>query len=162
MLGAALREGGALFLAGLALHVVLWRLRPPKSHALALIAVFAAPALAYAAARGASERTAAVLLLYAALAAAYAQTYPAAQAESPTLSIAALLARAPGGMTRAELRARLRAEGLVRERVQDLLHAGLLVPGGAKDSLRLSPKGTALLPPFRLFRRALGLAEGKG
>lgn len=158
----------AAFLAALAVHAIIWRIRLPRSRAAALIAVFAVtPAVSYGAlalrglpcgtALGAAELAAAGLL-YAALSAAYIMSYPAFEAISPTLAIALMLGRS-GGLTKEELSRSIGGE-LLGPRIKDLSDSGLITI--SNGSYGLTAKGRLLSGFFTGFRAFLGLPEGDG
>ena len=157
-----------LFAAALAVHILAWRRRRPRRHLLALSLVFLAPAALFPAAfawagAGSAFDACAALLLYAATAAAYIQTYPAVQAMSPSLQVMRFLDRGPAaGRTREELARGLSVERMLRDRVQDLLDARLLLENPSNGRLRVAWEGHAILWPLILLRRALGLDIGRG
>ncbi len=158
--------GFSLFFSCLALHVILWRWRHPRRHALALLGVFFLPLLAFGAFfcgwhHGNLLDLTAIGLLHMALACAYIQIYPAVQAFSPTLVILLLVDKSmPEGVTQEELSEKLDDRFLLGARITDLVDANLIREAGGQ--LSLAPRGSQLIAFFIAFRRALGLGLGKG
>ncbi len=169
----ALLIPAAAFVICMAVHVIFWRMSPPKNRGMALVwiliilptamaAVFLfltrlgflpdVTGLAY------SEWTAALLLLWA-FAAAYIATYPAFEAISPSLAMALAISRS-NGMTREELISGFADEDLFEPRVNDLVHSGLA--RRERDRLYLTARGRLVAKCFVLFRAFLALEEGKG
>ncbi|MBI3548165.1 MAG: hypothetical protein HY078_03830 [Elusimicrobia bacterium] len=163
----AFTHAAVLFAAGLALHVLVWRRRRPDRHLTALLFVFAIPGAAFVGWSGAAgvstTQVAAALLLYAALAVSYIQVYPAAQASSPTLWMLLVIGASGGkGISETGLREQLASASMVRDRIDDLVRAGLALEDAASGRLELTPAGRRFVSPFILLRSALGLAPGEG
>ena len=157
----------SIFLFCLAFHIILWRLRHPKRHALTLLLTFFVPLFLVALFMimfridVAWPTLAAVGLLHAAISCAYIQVYPASQADSPSLKVLLLVGKSmPVGMTENEIQASFNEVALLEARIQDLIDSGLAAESGGK--LELSPRGRLLITPFILLRRMLGLDAGKG
>lgn len=99
--------------------------------------------------------------MHAALSCAYIQVYPASQADSPSFKILLLVRKSmPAGMTQREIRAIFNSKVLLEDRLQDLTHAGLIKE--YESNLELTQKGHALILPFMILRRLIGLPMGKG
>jgi len=166
--------GIALFAIAFGVHVVRWRIAPPKGSAailirtlVAAIAVAALAALSIDyfipdAARWFPEGVGAwceSVTLALAIAASYVMTYPAVEVESPSFLIVEFLKEAGvHGVTRQDLHERLNNAALVRPHVQDLLHEGLAVEQGAV--LRLTARGRCVAFVFMSWRQMLGATKG--
>ena len=162
-------QAGSLFIAAMGLHVFVWRRHHPRRHLLALAAVFFVPVLLFLAGIALYARRALgvgvceSVLLYAAFAASYIQVYPAAQASSPTLWILLMVGgREPSGISKADIQEQIGLGSLVQDRVQDLLDAGLVEQRSGAGGLSLTARGSAMVLPFILLRRFLGLQVGRG
>jgi hypothetical protein len=170
---SVLLVGFTLFAACLTLHIMMWRIRRPRSDVRALFVIFLiAPTLGGVALFGASLLAsggqvpaaldvAAVLLVHWALASAYLLTYPAAQAQSPSLEIAFAVGRSmPRGLSREEILALLNSEALVHARMDDLVANRLVRADGDRYVLTIS--STRLIRGFLGFRALLGLPKQGG
>jgi hypothetical protein len=166
-------SGFCVFLTSMLLHVMVWRIFSPRSYFKALPAVFLAiPAAAVIAAASTPLFSLylgfmdgvdwlAAFFLHLSLAAAYIMTYPALQANSPSLvMILHIEASMPEGLTSGELGGLFDAQGLVGDRIEDLKTSGLIKVEGSRCAI--TPKGRALLAPFIILRRLLGLPAGLG
>ena len=149
-------SGIGTFFTCLAFHVILWRFYHPKRHALALFGVFFTG--------GAFVMTVfhlfsvPAMFLHAALSCGYIQLYPACQAQSPSVTILKAVGERP--MTEAEIRSLLDPEKTFQNRIEDLTASGLVKEQNGK--LSLSERGRAFILPFIVYRRLLGIPEGKG
>lgn len=160
--------GTSLFLISVGVHIAVWRWLRPAKEFTALVSVFIvlpavltvlAPLAGFV--RFDALELAGVFLLGFALSAAYISSYPALQASSPSLVMLLYLKRTGGaGMSLDELAAVFSAEGLVKDRVNDLLRAGLVTLDGGRCFI--TAKGRLLLGPFAALRRVLGLSAGRG
>lgn len=170
----ALAFGTATFLAGLVLHLFIWRVRVPAgtTRALALcllggmLAFVAGCALAglhFPPARALFPDSllqfAQAMLLALSLACAYYTSYPAVEVESPSLVIASIVAaRGERGISRAELLEIFNDSAVVTPRIRDLLSDGMAEMCG--DRLKATAKGAALGRAFTRWRALLGLGIG--
>jgi hypothetical protein len=165
--------GFLAFAVCLLVHVLRWRIAPPRSHIRALFEVFfVAPSLLALLVAVVSDiapgvgfssalDVAAALLLHWALSAAYVQSYPAAQAMAPSLEIAYAVRRSmPHGLSRAELLAQLDSGALVRDRVEDLVTDRLVRL--ERDRYVLTPAAATLVRFFLGLRALLGLRRPGG
>ena len=66
----------------------------------------------------------------------------------------------PSGMTKEEVKAQFNFGKLLGDRIQDLLESGLVREHDSE--LKLTAKGHALILPFILLRKSMGLSKGKG
>lgn len=155
------------FLVCLVLHILIWRIRKPKEHAGALLAVFLLPltVLPYLAGLFCFSATvlewAAIFLLHAGLSFSYIQLYPASQADSPSLRIMILVSKAmPDGLTPEALTAQFDSARLFHDRLNDLAAVGQIRLDN--DRVRLTSRGRLMILPFFWLRRMIGLPWGKG
>ena len=149
-------------------HIVWFRVRPPRNRVQALLALFAAGLVAYLGGFGWSAWQAAeaqpvheitfgatAVVLYVLLALAYVIVYTAVEVDSPSAMIM-LLARQRGGegITYAELRAMLTDDYLVLARLEDLVAAGSVRFTGT--DYQLEPRGLIIARLFGAYRALLG------
>ena len=162
--------GALLFAVAIVFHVVLWNVRKPRGHFLALIVVFfVCPSLAALVAVAAgfvgagftSVDWASVALLHTALAGVYIMGYPAIQASTPTLAmLLAIGSKMPTGATYDEVKSSINVGGLMDPRLKDLEVSGFAVESEGLYSI--TARGRAFLRPFLVYRKILGLPTGKG
>ncbi len=159
--------GIGLFAGCLIAHVLLWRIRHPRNHALALIGVFFGLGggllvlIRFVCPMLSGIDLFALALLHISLSCTYIQIYPASQADSPSLKILVIVGRSmPAGMTEAEIQKHFAPEDLFTARIRDLLAVGQVRRDG--DKLVLTSKGIVLVKPFMALRKILGLSAGKG
>jgi hypothetical protein len=163
---AVLVLGIAIFLLCLLLHILLWRSLRPQKHIPALLAIFfgAGALLVFLAASGLNLSHAdafAVLLLHVAISCGYIQLYPASQADSPSVIILSAVQDAmPQGLSESELQALIQTKNAFQGRVDDLVFSGLVAD--KNGTLSLTDRGRAFILPFMIYRRLLGIPEGKG
>lgn len=164
---AVLFTAFGLFVFCLTLHILLWRFRHPRRHALALLVIFLGPLVLFPFVAVkiwplvSWIDLVAVSLLHIALSSAYIQIYPASQADSPSLRILRVVeGAAPRGLTEEEIHISFDPEKLLEARIRDLLEAGLVSSAG--DALTLTGRGRMLITPFIYLRKILGLRPGKG
>ncbi|MBN1542374.1 hypothetical protein JW992_09535 [candidate division KSB1 bacterium] len=170
--GAVLLVPVALFIAIGFVHLTLWRWRKPQQEIQALFALFVlvpvllgfALGLATDCGRGALTPIdcALALLLYSALAAAYVQTYPALQACSPSLYIAYWLGSQNTPVRETEIVGHFVEQGILQHRLEDLRREGFIRIDESTGAVALSTKGRFLARLFVVYRRLIGLEEGKG
>lgn len=164
---AAVKACAELFAACLAFHLALWRW-PGARRIPVLFAVFFAPLLvllatALKAPAGALGDILGIALGHLALSCAYIQSYPAMVPAAPTLRILLLVAaREPRGATADELLGGIGSRGLMGEAIEPLLAGGLLRRQEGSDRIEITRRGLALLWPFLLLRRIIGLPPGDG
>ena len=159
--------GLGLFIICLVCHILIWRRRHPKRHALALFIVFIVPVIVLTPLVGTVwpqlplVDLAAVMLLHVSLSCAYIQFYPASQADSPSLRILLLVGKSmPLGMTESEICSIFDPKDLFEARVDDLLSSGLIQKSSGK--LTITTQGRVFILPFIVFRNLLGLPLGEG
>lgn len=161
--------GGTLFFLGLAFHICWWRLRRPKDDIRALVAsllilpaVLALGALASQALPSLTGReTVGAILVVFAIGATYIMYYPAAQAASPTMLVVLKIARTGAeGIREADLLAAFDDDLLCREGIENLAHQRFAQDRNGR--LEVAPRGALLLRMLDLWRRALGLNQGRG
>jgi len=158
------------FVFGLGLHVVVWRIRKPKRHLLALLLVFG---LIYGVslfifsyfpwfnAYLRSWNLALYSLFYFALSCAYIQFYPAAQAQSPSLQLMLAVGKAGSqGLCEEAIVRQFATQDLRESRLNDLLDARLVAESGGK--LKLTQQGKLFVTPFIGIRQLIGYDEGQG
>ena len=160
-----LLTGLALLMFGIAcaLHVMVWRLAARTPSGGTLIALLTAAVLVQCLLAGFFLSSWSSLVLVTALAlqfaACYAISYPAMQAHSPSLEIARHLAAAgAGGISRAELYARLSEASLVRDRIDDLVRDGLATQHEGR--LRCTARGVLLARVFGGWKALLREPKG--
>ena len=152
-----------VFALACALHVVVWRLSSATPSGLTLIALLTAAVLVQCVLAGfitaSWPTTVVVTALALQFAACYAISYPAMQAHSPSLEIARHLAAAgAGGITRAELYARLSEASLVRDRIDDLVRDGLATEQDGR--LQCTGRGALLARVFAYWKALLREPKG--
>ena len=153
-----------ILLIALAVHVAVWRMSAATPSGLILIALLTgvvAAQCAFVAAFTAVPWPTLIVVTALALqtAACYVISYPALQAHSPSLEIARHLAAAgPGGITPAELYARLSEESLVRDRIHDLLRDALAVERDGR--LQCTVRGALLARAFSAWKGLLREPNG--
>ena len=159
-------EAAALFLGGLALHVVIWRVKRPESYRvwlplLVVIFLVAAPAIAWKLTRTATAAEfAAVLLLHGAASCVYIIAYTLFSSFSPSIEILRLLEQAPAGLRREDIRLEYLDSALGGNRVVTLVHDGMIQAHG--DRVRLGTGGRVIAALVLLYRHAIGLPDGAG
>ena len=164
-------SGFLVFIACLAVHVVVWRVRRPSNPPVALAVIFFVlsplpgfliarylPGLAAGISAGG---WAAVYLLHVSLSCAYIMSYPAVEAVSPSLVIALMLGRAgERGVASGEIERFFASDVVLAPRFRDLVDSGFASESGG--AFTLTPRGRAIIRFFILFRRIMGLPEGGG
>lgn len=155
-------SGLLIFLFSFSVHVVLWRLGPPKAKIRALFIVFIILPLPFLLVSPfTAEEALAVYLLCYSLSAAYIASYPAVEAVSPTIALTLKLGRAgKEGLSKKNISEMFSDNDLLAPRINDLTGSGLAVEYGG--FLKTTPNGEALVRLFIVFRKALGLREGRG
>ena len=160
----SLGGGLGLFAAGLALHVLVWRVWPPASYRawVPLLALIFGPVATLAAwltlPRG--VELAAVLLLHYALSAAYVIGYTLISAFSPSVEMLKLIDRSAGSIPVTALDLPFLAGALTDDRIRNLAQAGLVnIEAGG---LVLGDQGRRMTSVVLLYRRAIGLRDGSG
>ncbi|MDD4910529.1 MAG: hypothetical protein PHR44_07640 [Candidatus Omnitrophica bacterium] len=166
--------GLGFFLAAFLFHILIWRARPPKNHAAALLyifaVVFAFSILLFKANPGAALSGIAVpqgiyqylryCLLFISLSCAYIASYPAIEAESPSIAmILSVAAARQQGLDINIFKNKINNDTLIKPRIEDLLRAKLIYLEGNK--YKLSSAGLTVARLFTFFRGILGL-KGMG
>jgi hypothetical protein len=157
-------DGLALFVASLALHVLVWRVRRPESYRgwlPVLIMIFGPVAGGIAwLTMPAPLQLAAVLLLHGSLAAVYIIGYTLVTACSPSVELLKLLDRTPEGIPISALRLPGLAGALTGDRLDNLAGAGLIRQDGGH--VQLDVRGVQLTRLVLWYRHAIGLRDGEG
>jgi hypothetical protein len=163
-----------LFIFAFVIHIVIWRIEPPRAtgQSLILLLVTCVVGGAVLLAAGAyvlpglqpflpaplGEWIQAIVTALA-VACVYVMNYPAVEVESPTLVMIDIFARAePDGLTRDDLYQRLSNDFLVVPRIEDLLREDLATESDGK--CRLTVKGMKLEQIFNAWRRLLRAGIG--
>lgn len=121
----------AWFLAALAIHLLVWRVRIPKFQTRALLGIFAlVPAgeflLGWGPRLGTFE-VAHICLFYVALSFSYIITYSALEGDSPTLSLIRHLDRSRGqGIASKDVESFLQDRPFIKARLEALIRDGLV------------------------------------
>ena len=155
-----------IFFMVLFFHILIWRILKPKKHITSLLLVFIIIPFLFLGCLlkiffNTIDEFLLVILLHFALSFVYIQTYPAIQAWSPSLFITFLLGQSNKAFSIKEISEQIGEDSLVNDRVEDLQKEGLIVI--SQDSLIfLTRKGYFLANIFILYRKILGLEEGKG
>jgi hypothetical protein len=157
-------EGLGLFVACLALHVLVWRIRRPDDYRVwlpALGIIFGPVAATIAWFMSVTKvELAAVLLLHGSLAAVYVIGYTLISAFSPSVELLRTLDRSREGIPVSALRVPLLAGGLTGDRINNLMTSGLVREDGGR--LELGQAGVRLTSCVLLYRHAVGLPDGEG
>lgn len=149
------------------IHVMWFRLSPPRNRVQALLLLFAAGFVIFASGLvwaegqrvGAVPLPTTALMLYVLLSLAYTIIYTAVEVDSPSALIALLVhERGDNGMTFSELREVLTDDNLVMARLRDLVAAGSVSATGAH--FRLEPRGALIARVFAFYRALLGRGLG--
>lgn len=156
------------FLAGLILHILVWRIRRPVDDATALLHfVTTLPAVLSGCAIWASgwfssplNATGLALMFHAGTGFTYMSLYTAAQAASPTSLVLLALARQEKGMTELEIRELFTTDLLSGNSVRSSIDEGFLHLDG--DQLSLAPRGSSLIRVCSGLRSVLALPPGRG
>lgn len=170
--------GFLVFMFSLCIHVLIWRLRPPKDHPIMLMIVFfLIPIIIFLSIicflkfgffkniihipSPSIIDLVSISLLQFSLSSAYILTYPAVQARCPSLGIILYVkASMPNGLSHEELMTYFEGWSLSLARIQDLIDANLVIE--TNGSLELTRRGILLIRFFILLRRLLGLPIGGG
>lgn len=165
--------GTAAICAAFLLHVLVWRLHPPRRHTRALLLLFLGTVALTIAGLALAPRTGLALpcaprgawdlvhlALYGlALTLGYVITYSAVEADSPSLVLLLGVADAgPAGLSPEALLTLASDEVLVLPRVRDLLRDGHAVQ--ADGRYQLTAKGRRFVGLFVAFRALLGAGKG--
>ncbi len=162
-------SGLVLFVFCLSLHVFVWRLKRPSSTHRALFLIFlgmpvlmaVVSSVVFSFSADGLRVLAAVMLLHLSLGAAYIMSYPAVEALSPSLAITLMLKGAgASGLGREDLLGIFSDTVVLGPRLADLERAGMIT--SSDGSISITGRGRALVRPFILLRRILGLSEGAG
>lgn len=154
----------AVFLVGLVVHLILWRVRMPRHHTSALLVIFAVifllaiPVLLGAVPAWPDRLR--IALLYLAASLCYVITYSAIEGDSPTLSLMRLLDhKGDAGLPVAEVDHFLARRPFVKARLSALILSGHVREEGGRYRLAGSPS-----LPFQVilgFRKLYGpIAKG--
>jgi len=144
------------------MHLVIWRINPPRRDALELVAYLIVLPLAigllWIGFGGSLPWSAAFLHML--IAANYIAIYPAFQASSPTVHVVCMLWDNKDGVPAAHVEKSIGDVTHLDHRVSDLQRSGMLVQ--TPTGWELSRQGKILAFFFITYRRWLGLAQGAG
>lgn len=171
-----LTYGIVLFVMALAVHFLIWRLRAPKNHALALVIIFLAVFAAGVSVLMVFERRALIFnvdpphafleyfrlfVLFFSLASAYIANYPSIEVDSPSFVMMSAIDKAGGkGFHEAGFAQMMTNEKLVVPRVDDLVAGNMAVVRDGKYVL--TPRGKFFAWVFSKHRQAMGKMEKGG
>ncbi len=165
--------GISVFIAVLAVHLIIWRIGVPRRQGRTLFLILVGvpmvvlPVLAWAQEKGVPVWFAPqgiwdfvhILLLACMLSIAYVASYPALQADSPSLVMVMAIDRAePEGVDKEYFRKKMNDEILIIPRIQDLLVDQMAVLEG--DRYRLTPKGRRIAQFFSFYRYLVNMHKG--
>jgi len=157
-------EGLGLFLACLALHVLVWRIRRPDDYRawLPALGIIFGPVAATIVwfTNVTKVEFAAILLLHGSLSAVYIIGYTLVSAFSPSVELLRTLDRTREGIPMSALRVPFLAGGLTGDRIKNLTTAGLVREHGGR--LHLGQAGVRLTFFVLLYRHTVGLPDGEG
>jgi hypothetical protein len=156
-----------LWLAAIAIHVVWWRIKPPKSHTLTLLMLFgvaSVPALIWAfPVYGNTGSDQAwldrlhFLIFYGPMALSYVSFYTLIEHSSPSLGLVTAAQR-PEGLSREEMMATYGAEALISGRLEAAVGNGWLKPLG-EDRWQLTDTGRKVGRFFDFFTTLFKLKD---
>ncbi len=168
--------GIVLFVMALAVHFLIWRMRAPKNHALALVIIFLAIFAAGVIVLMAFERRSLIFnvdpphtfveyfrlfLLFFSLASAYVANYPSIEVDSPSfVMMSAIDKTGDKGFHEAGFAQMMTDDKLVIPRVDDLVVGNMAVVRDGKYVL--TPRGKFLAWVFLKHRQAMGKKEKGG
>jgi hypothetical protein len=141
-------------------HLLLWRIRLPQSHTMALLGVFTfTPLILYLLVRPAwTWELLHIALFYTSCTLVYINLYSLIEEESPTLSIIARIKTAPDGCTKEDLQKLFVDKNPLERRIGAMLSSGLLLRNNL--SYTLTSKGQAIARIFTIAARIIGLKQG--
>ncbi len=156
-----------LWAAVIAAHIVWWRLRPPKSHTMWLVALFgvgAIPVLMMAFPLDAGSSTASAwverlhfCVFYGPMALSYVSFYTLIEHSSPSLGLVAAAKKADG-LSREEMIATYGAEALISGRIAAAVGNGWLEPVDA-EHWQLTRSGRRVGSFFDFFTQLFKLRD---
>jgi len=161
--------GVVIFLAALSVHLILWRIRLPKAQTRTLLGVFGFTLLIgicalylYPGKLFMLNNLADYLhlvIFYVSIMLAYIVTYSAIEVDSPSLVIVTMISQAgKEGLIQDRLAEMLNDDLLVKPRVRDLLRDGLAVLDA--DKYKLTRKGLIVAGVFDFYRGLLNTKKG--
>lgn len=158
--------GLGIFSLAFILHLVIWKLRIPRSQTKVLLVIFSGVLISSIVFLEFIPLFDIKLLeylhlglLYICLALAYTATYSAIEADSPTLVIVDNIAKSgSSGITKEKLYELVNDDILVKPRIKDLLEAKMVYL--QQDKYKLSPNGRSFIKIFILYRNLLRLGKG--
>lgn len=156
------------FVFGLALHIVIWRVRRPIDDAAALMhLVVSLPAAfsgigiwACGCIESPMDAIGLALMFHLGTGFTYMSLYTAAQAASPTSLVLLALAGKPKGLSEVEVRDLFTTDLLSGKSVQSAIDEEILHLDG--DKLSLAPRGASLIRVCNGLRSILALPAGRG
>ena len=154
-----------LFLAALALHLVLWKIRLPKFHTRALLLLFALVLFMRLALLAiwpmTFPETGHVCLFYISLSLCYVITYTAIEGDSPTLSLIRHVHNSGArGVSSADVHEFLAQRPFITARISALKHDGLLRE--EEGRYFVAGRGSLFFRVILGFRRLYGSIERGG
>ena len=158
------------FIAVLALHIKIWRIKKPQNEIVFLLFLFIIFPFLFLIFiffinifKNFTDNNIlfSVFLLYFSLSCAYIQTYPAARANAPSLQIVYFIYKSgEKGLSEEEIIAKFSLNKLVYERVEDLIKESFIYQ--QDNSILLTQKGKVLANIFYIYRKLYGLEVGQG
>lgn len=166
----SLISGIIIFIAVLALHIIIWRIKKPQNEIVFLLFLFIIFPFLFLIfiffinifkSFTDNNLLFSAFLLYFSLSCAYIQTYPAARANAPSLQIVYFIYKSrEKGLSEEEIINKFSISNLVYERVEDLIKENFVYQ--QDNSILLTKKGVILANIFCVYRRLYGLDLGQG
>lgn len=157
--------GFFIFFVSLFLHILIWRIRIPRSQTKVLFQVFLGVlVVSFLILWNTGKITSTVECFYIALfvlslAITYISIYSAIEADSPSLVIVTKIAKAGSkGLNKEELLLSLTDDLLVKSRLTDLIGAKMVYLDG--DKYKLSLSGVLFIRIFIFYRKLLKAGKG--
>ncbi len=167
-------SGAVIFIAFLAIHLIIWRIGVPKNGVKALLSIFfgvlitaliiiITGSVLFGGLKGIYPEGILeylhLCLFCVALVLSYIVTYTAIEADSPSVAIILKIAGSGNaGLPKKDLDLMLTDEVLVKPRIADLLIDGMISFNNGLYTVTV--KGMLFTQPFILYRRLLGLEKG--
>lgn len=157
-------SGLLLFVLAAAVHLVIWRIKPPRGEIAGLLKVFLCVSVIgviFLHTRFSLHilEYSYIFLLYFSLAAAYIGNYPALVASSPSLLIIMnILENGMNGLSKESLKQLMPEELLVKSKVIDLVRAGMIQLKSGKYFI--TKRGIFFIKIFVWYRKILNLPKG--
>jgi uncharacterized protein YacL len=166
--------GSIIFCLALCVHLIVWKVRIPKSQTKTLLQIFMGTLFICLIAIWCISRFAMagrpwilhefsdhlnVILFFVSLTLAYVATYSAIEVDSPSLLIIKSIAESGNsGLDRGKLYQVLNDELLVKSRIRDLVNDGFICLRA--DKYKLTSRGFLLARIFIFYRKLLNIGKG--